>query len=289
MLLILYCTRSHTINYTKLSTLPIIGCHWQNYFVGALAYADDIALLAPSPSALRSMLKVCTSFAEAHHLVFNPDKTQFIHFSRKWCTNYPSITFLGHDELKLSKSISHLGHLLSYDLDDSADVDRVISEVCRQGDYLLSTFSSCNALTKSQLFYSYCLSLYGSVLWNFGRSKSSLNRLQITVNTILRRIWHLPRRCHTSILHLVSGTDSIINLLILRHDRFLRHALRSHSLLATAIFQECSSLAYTSTGANCLNAASLWKSYTEEDKMCAEFIQTIRLYNIHLCDEVCCS
>ena len=72
-------------------------------------------------------------------------------------------------------------------------------------------------------------------------------------------------------------------------------ALRSHSQLATAIFQQCSSLAYTSTGANCLNAASLWKSYTEEDKMCAEFIQTIRLYpekNFHLCDEideVCCS
>ena len=151
-------------------------------------------------------------FAEAHHLVFNPDKTQFIHFSRKWCTNYPSITFLGH-ELKLSKSISRMGHLLSYDLDDSADVDRVISEVCRQGNYLLSTFSLCNDLTKSQLFYSYCLSLYGSVLWNFGRSKSSLNRLQITVNTILRRIWHLPCRCHTSILHLVSGTDSIINYL----------------------------------------------------------------------------
>ena len=197
--------------------------------------------------------------------------------------------------LKLSKSISHLGHLLSYDLDDSADVDRVISEVCRQGNYLLSTFSSCNAFTKSQLFYSYCLSLYGSVLWNFGRSKSSLNRLQITVNTILRRIWHLHRRCHTSILHMVSGTDSIISLLILRHDRLLRHALRSHSQLATAIFQQCSSLAYTSTSANCLNAVSLWKSYTEEDKMCAEFIQTARLYpeeNIHLCDEideVCCS
>ena len=36
-----------------------ISCHWQNYFVGALAYADDVALLAPSPSAFCSMLKIC--------------------------------------------------------------------------------------------------------------------------------------------------------------------------------------------------------------------------------------
>ena len=156
------------------------SCHWQNYLLE----------LWPMRRCSTTGTFSCTSFAEAHHSVFNPDKTQFIRFSRKWCTNFPSISFPGH-EVKLSKGISHLGYLLSYDQDDSADVDRVISKVCRQGNYFLSTFSLCNALTKSQLSYCYCMSLYGSVLWNFGRSKSSLNRLQITVNTILRRIWHL--------------------------------------------------------------------------------------------------
>ena len=29
-----------------------IGCHWDSLFVGAVSYADNIALLAPSPSAL---------------------------------------------------------------------------------------------------------------------------------------------------------------------------------------------------------------------------------------------
>ena len=32
-----------------------VGCHWNNHFVGALCYTDDIALLAPSPAALRLM------------------------------------------------------------------------------------------------------------------------------------------------------------------------------------------------------------------------------------------
>jgi len=32
-----------------------IGCFDGNHFVGALAYADDIVLLAPTASALRNM------------------------------------------------------------------------------------------------------------------------------------------------------------------------------------------------------------------------------------------
>ena len=33
-----------------------IDCFWRHIFVGAVCYADDIALIAPSPSALRLML-----------------------------------------------------------------------------------------------------------------------------------------------------------------------------------------------------------------------------------------
>ena len=36
-----------------------IGCYIGNFFVGALAYADDLALLAPSASAMRTLLKIC--------------------------------------------------------------------------------------------------------------------------------------------------------------------------------------------------------------------------------------
>ena len=36
-----------------------VGCFWDmsSYFVGALCYADDLVLLAPSPSALRIMIR----------------------------------------------------------------------------------------------------------------------------------------------------------------------------------------------------------------------------------------
>ena len=63
-----------------LSSLKIlgIGCLWDGLFVGAVSYADDIALLAPSPSALRLMLKHCVEFAISRGLSFNAGKTHLI-------------------------------------------------------------------------------------------------------------------------------------------------------------------------------------------------------------------
>ena len=37
-----------------------VGCYWRQHFVGTVCYADDIALLAPSPAALRLMLDACS-------------------------------------------------------------------------------------------------------------------------------------------------------------------------------------------------------------------------------------
>ena len=42
----------------KLSNLGV-GCHWRSLFAGALCYADYWVLLAPTPAALRIMLKHC--------------------------------------------------------------------------------------------------------------------------------------------------------------------------------------------------------------------------------------
>ena len=57
-----------------------IGCYSGHHFMGALGYADDIILLAPSPSALRCLLKECEAFAQDMDIVFNAAKTQLICF-----------------------------------------------------------------------------------------------------------------------------------------------------------------------------------------------------------------
>ena len=50
------------------------GCHMGGHFTGALAYADDITLLSPSMSGLRTLSKVCEEYATEFDVTFNGKK-----------------------------------------------------------------------------------------------------------------------------------------------------------------------------------------------------------------------
>ena len=71
-----------------------IGCFIGNVFVGALAYADDIALLAPTTRAMRLMLGICDDFAQEYAIVFNAKKTKCL-----W-VNHSSAIKLASDRKK---------------------------------------------------------------------------------------------------------------------------------------------------------------------------------------------
>jgi len=43
----------------------------------ALSYADDIVLLAPTPSAMLTLFQICHTFAAEYDILFNPDKFKF--------------------------------------------------------------------------------------------------------------------------------------------------------------------------------------------------------------------
>ena len=120
-----------------------ICCYWKQHYIGAACYADDIVLLAPSPSALRHMLKTCSHVAEAHNLVFNAAKTQLIRFSS--CSSLskvesPKFVFCGQS-LVFSKSVFHLGHILTQDLSDNEDIISIKKDMCQKANYLLYTFA----------------------------------------------------------------------------------------------------------------------------------------------------
>ena len=126
----------------------------------------------------------------------------------------PQLTQLHHQLFcLLADRACHLGHILSSDLSDTDDILRVQNDMCRRANCLLSTFYAANPAIKTLLFRSFCLSLYGSALWRL--SSSSLRSLEVTFNNLLRKIWKLPRRCHTSILHCISSLQSLLMLLFI--------------------------------------------------------------------------
>ena len=256
-------------------TVLDIGCHVGHHYVGSTCYADDIALLAPSPSALRVLLRECELFAMEHNLQFNAAKTQLICFRSSSKVKYNGkFFFLGHP-LEFADHITHLGHVLHYSLDDSEDIKRSTLEMCRKANMVLSTFSICDPHVKTVLVSSHCLSLYGGVLWNVACNQ--LKSLEIAFNNILRRIWKLPRNSHTGILHKVAHLDSIYNRLILLSDRFSRKMCESKSSLLHNTFNLFYTSAFTPVGNNHFNSHKYRKIYFEEDIECADFVRYLRL------------
>jgi len=56
----------------------LIGSYMGDNFLVALGYADDIVLIAPSPSAMCKLLAICEVYASDYDIIFNADKSKFI-------------------------------------------------------------------------------------------------------------------------------------------------------------------------------------------------------------------
>ena len=231
-------------------------------------------LLAPSPSALRMMIRCCEDFAVSHGLRFNASKTQLIRFSHSLSSScHVCIQFCGQ-QLSFIDTVTHLGHLLNYNLSDAPDINHKLRDMVRKANYVLVTFPSVGPLILTRLFQSYCLSLYGSCLWSL--SSPTLHSIEVAFNKILRKIWNLPRHSHTRILHSVANLSSLFNIVSLRSHRLLLSALNSSSWLVKQIFSDSSSLCCSFCGYNFMFGSQHFKTYFEQDKLCADVIRSLR-------------
>ena len=148
-----WCCLTHPIHYIHWRSTLAIGESW--HWVESLqcwcsCYADNIVLLAPSPSALWLMFHTCSEFAKSHFLTL---KTQLIKFSSSLSASTAEFVFYGQ-KLAFCESVSHLGHTLYQDLSDDADIVSIKKDMCRKANYMLYSFAPCDPLTKSQLLQS---------------------------------------------------------------------------------------------------------------------------------------
>ena len=67
-----------------------------HYFVGALAYADDVTLLAPTLTSLKGLLKVVEIFSEKYEVIFNATKTKLTKFGNADNLSNEFINFHGN-------------------------------------------------------------------------------------------------------------------------------------------------------------------------------------------------
>ena len=80
---------------------------------------------------------------------------------------------------------------------DDLDSGRQLKSVILRTHILIRTFSSCSVEVKLFLFKSYCSNFYCSHLW-YNFTKVQMNKLRITYNNAMRRLFNLHFRCSAS-------------------------------------------------------------------------------------------
>jgi hypothetical protein len=195
-----------------------VGCHIGSLFVGALAYADDLVLIAPSANAMRSMLNVCDEFAAQFNVVFNATKSKCIYCisvgASRYVNNFatrPSF-YIGSQVIEYVDRWPHLGHIITNDCDDAEDIRSRKLSFIGQANKILFNFRNVDSVTKTKLIKAYCTSFYGAELWDL--SHRAIDSVCVAWRKGLRQIWHIPRDTHSFLLPYLCETLPLIDIFL---------------------------------------------------------------------------
>jgi len=219
-------------------SLSGVGCYIGLSFAGALAYADDIVLIAPTPNATRKLLAICDDFAAQYDIVFNADKSKFLvivpHKRRFLYNDMSKCSFFING--KLIENVihySHLGHIINTEFNDDDDILHRRNSFIGQVNNLLCFFNKQDILVKLKLFQSYCSSIYGCELWAL--NNGTIDVFCTAWRKALRRVFSLPFNAHSYLLPIISCSLPLYDEIVKRSSRFIISCLFSTSRLVQAV------------------------------------------------------
>ncbi len=211
------------------------GCFINSICVNHLAYADDYVLLAPSPTALQSLIDVAVDYFTKNKLVISVKKTKCMSIKSRNDKNiYVPKFYIDENVIPVTKEFSYLGYVLSSDFSDDGAILKEVKGIYSRGNMCIRKFRSCTDDVKKKLFMAYCASFYCCSLWCVFKQETT-NRLHVAHNNIFRMMFNLPRRCSVSQNFMMKG---IPNMIIIRRKlifSFYNRILKSDNSLVSAI------------------------------------------------------
>ena len=211
-----------------------VGCYVGEVFMGAMGYADDLVLLAPTRTAMELMLKACEEFGKRNNLQFSTDpdpaksKTKCIFLCGKKKQEKPSPLSLYGMELPWVKSASHLGNELCEDGSMDLDVKQKRAAFIERSLQVREQFNFAHPIEVLRAVNIYCCDHYSGMLWDL---QGDLARQYCNVwSTCVKLTWRLPRATHSYFLEYLSGSlISVKRDLLGRYVGFYRSLKNSPS------------------------------------------------------------
>ena len=210
------------------------GCTIGKHFFGAVAYADDVLIMATSVQGLQEMVNICQEHATENSLMFSTDidpkksKTMCIAFN---CTHRTDLAHvkLNGDNLPWVQKAKHIGNFLHED--GSTDTDlRVKKGIFIQTAMELNQeFSSLPAHIRWRMNMLYNSHLSGSNIWKFNSYEAS--HLVSSWNKNIKVIFELPWATHRWVLEEITRS----NLKFILYARFIKFINSIHKSSKPAV------------------------------------------------------
>jgi len=218
-----------------------IGCYIGNMYAGAIGYADDVSLLAPSYAAAKLMLKECEQFASDFHVMFNASKSAVILYNGTQKCNLS----LNGNVIERYDNGTHLGHSVGI-CPNKINIRNACSKLYSAVNVMLRRFGSCYTRTKYRLFCIYCTSFYGSPLWNL--ESKDMEYFYVAWRKCVRKIWSIPNMTHCNLLPHICDCLPINMQLLSRFGVFFSSCLFSDNILVNICAKMCNG--YTAAASN---------------------------------------
>ena len=141
------------------------GCFVGDEYVGG-SYTDDLIIVAPSVSALKTMIthNICEQYAVEYHIKFNGKKSELMCFDKRGNTSYAALKVKVNNEFVkvVDTTMDYLGHTIVNDRHGS-----LISSVKREyaAVLVISTISHLKfyitcVLNTAKVFMVFTISIY---------------------------------------------------------------------------------------------------------------------------------
>ena len=131
-------------------------------------------------------------------MIYDPISMQWLsNFSKRRGGRLVPSGRLRHVPLHVTKSYTYLGHIITDNLCDEADIKAKVGCLYGRSNILLRKFYFCSERVKNRLFSSYCSNLYLCSVWANYR-KSSISRFIVSYNNSFRILHNLHMRCSAS-------------------------------------------------------------------------------------------
>ena len=196
-----------------------IGCHIIQSFVAAIMYADDLALMAPTRSALQKLLDICQNYGTEWCIAYNPNKTMVMLFGKHVD---PAPLFLNGSPIAFASECKYLGVYVLAGCTFSTSLSKPLSSFRCSANTILNVLNGPSKAVMLKLLYSNCVPVMTYACEVRMHSSSEMMRMDVALNDCIRKIFTYDRWESTRFLRLSHGYDSITEIFSKRRVSFIR-------------------------------------------------------------------